>query len=201
MLSRWDLSPHLLWEIRVDQFINYLLKSFFFFHTVSYHREDKIKSIKERKNTCSWNQLFLESLKTVWRNLILLCLMFALLFLKITSLAGWAGSHFKLCCLLRNSGPSASVQDKYLRLIYSLGIATQNYPASSNNLAAGQETISCSWLGILCSLCVLKECFVEHLNFMHIQKSTLKIEETKYFELSKYKGTSCGGRKLSISAF
>ena len=60
------------------------------------------------------------------------------------NLTGWAGSHFKLCCLLRNSGPSASVQDKYLRLIYSLGIATQNYPASSNNLAAGQETISCS---------------------------------------------------------
>ena len=46
------------------------------------------------------------------------------------------------CCLLRNSGPS--VQDKYLRLMNSLGIATQNYPASSNNLAARQETISCS---------------------------------------------------------
>ena len=35
MLSQLDLCPHLLWKIKVDQFINYLLKSFFFFHTVS----------------------------------------------------------------------------------------------------------------------------------------------------------------------
>ena len=97
MLSRWDLSPHLLWEIKVDQFINYLLKSFFFFHTVSYHREDKIKSIEEQKNTCSWNQLILDSLKTVRRNLILLCLMLALLVLKITSLVWFPFETFVVC--------------------------------------------------------------------------------------------------------